>query len=136
MDYQEVNRNTQLPIRPMRIGNIEFRLAKSLAYPSEDYVDIICWYPNSYYGREKDFIKDGEFYIDREYPSIRTHESCFKNKESCYTVATIDIEEEPDVCSVGLRAFNLSEEEYKNFLIIVKLAYQYAHELWSEQQDY
>ena len=124
-------------IQPMRLGNVEFRMAKSLGRNPHDYVDIVLWYPNAYYGREGEFEWSGEWATPKDRPnSYRVHESCFKNPESCYTVATIDIREEPDVHSVGLRAFELGPKDYADFLAIVKQAYRYAHQTWSDAQNY
>ena len=47
----------------MRIDNLEFRKSSYLGEPPEHIGWEICQYqPNGYYGRESEFIKDGEFY--------------------------------------------------------------------------
>jgi len=124
-------------IEPTRIGDIAFRLAKSFGRNPRDYVDIIKWYPNSYYGREDEFVKtDGGMYAPKDGGGWRVDPSCFKNPESCFTLATIEIEEEPDVCSCGLRPFELSPKDDSDYRAIVKLAYQYAYQIWRSQQNF
>jgi len=120
-----------------RIGKIEFRLTKSLGRNPRDYVEIVFWYPNHYYGNEDQYKKDGEWYLPKEGPAAyRIHEGCFKNPESCYTLATIEIKEEPDIISVGLRPFELAAKDRADFEAIVRLAYEYTINLWKEQNDY
>lgn len=125
-------------IQPTRIGNVEFRVSKTIGSHPRDYIDIILWYPNPDYGREDQYEKvDNEWYIPKgEYYHYRKHESCFKNPESCYTVATIDIREEPDVVSCGLRPFDLKPKDRADFEAIVRLAYEYTIDLWRKQNDY
>ena len=117
-----------------RIGNISFRLAETLGPNPKKYIDIVYWYPNPDYGQESSYIKEGEWYrpkySDRKY---KVHESCFKDPECCFTLATVDIEEEPGVLSVGFRPFNLSDETYKDYKQIVSQALNYAQNLYYEQ---
>ena len=104
-----------------RIGNLEYR-------KMDNYIEIIHWVPNSLYGKEDEFEKtfsgsykkNGTFY----------DEECFKNPETCYTVAWLEIKEEPNIISCGLRAFQLDEQDDKDFKLLVIYAYQYAHKLW------
>lgn len=69
----------------MRIGNLEFRNK-----------EIVCWYPNPYYGNEdkyekvdasNEYILPGVYYINPEYPHQRIHQSCFEGPESCIIIA-------------------------------------------------
>ena len=120
-----------------RIGNIEFRLTQTIGEPPRDYVEIVKWYPNKYYKRENEFEKEGEWYIHRDSFGYRyrMHENCFTNPESCYTIATLDIKEEPDVISVGLRPFDLEPDEEADYKEVVKQAYQYTYNLWKRQNS-
>ena len=76
------------------------------------------------YGKENEFekspfnnkIKDGVVYDD----------SCFKNPEVCYTIATIDYSDEPNIKSIGMRAFELNEQDEKDFKRLIRYAYQFA----------
>ena len=135
----KTNEENRHEIRPTRIGNVEFRVSKTLGSHPRDYIDIVFWYPNSDYGQEYQYEKiDGEWYIPKGMGCnfYRIHESCFKNPESCYSVATIDIKEEPDVLSVGLRPFDLKPKDRADFEAIVRLAYEYTANLWREQNNY
>ena len=133
-DHEGVEYN----IRPTRIGNIAFRVSKTIGSHPRDYVDIVLWYPNPDYGQEDQYKKvDKEWYIPKEGAyHYRKHESCFKNPENCYTVATIDIKEEPNILSVGLRPFDLKPKDRADFEAIVRLAYEYTVNLWREQNNY
>ena len=95
-----------------RIGNIEFRTVQ-MDGTNQRCVEIICWTPNSLYGKENEFeaIQD---------------DKVFKEKEVCYTIATIEIKEHPDVKSCSMRAFQLDEQDDKDFKKLVIYAYQYA----------
>ena len=80
-----------------RIGNLEFRPASYLLpkdkWPEKPAYHIDIWYPNGYYGREKDFIEDGEFYLYPDMPNCRIHKDCFKSKESCMAIASFNYNE-------------------------------------------
>lgn len=99
-----------------RIGNIEFRTAP-VEGTNQRYVEIICWTPNTLYGKENEFedVQD---------------DKVFKEKEVCYTVATINIDKHPDVKSCGMHAFQLNAQDEKDFKKLVIYAYQYAMNLW------
>lgn len=77
----------------MRKGNLEFRKCSYLGEPPEHIGWEICqWAPNSYYGRESEFIKDGEFYRpnDDKFNFVRIHKNCFKNPEVSWQIASFD----------------------------------------------
>lgn len=105
-----------------RIGNIEYRTVVS--FNGHKYIEIVRWVPNSLYGKEDEFekspfdskTKNGAVYDD----------SCFKNSEVCYTIATIDYSDEPDIKSIGMRSFELNEQDEKDFKKLIRYAYQYA----------
>ena len=84
-------------IKPLRIGNLMFRkatyLSKEPEFPSW-HIDFL--YPNPYYGKEKEYVKEGDYYVkDATNPfHIRYHKSCFKHKESCYSVASFNRDKE------------------------------------------
>ena len=61
-------------------------------------------------------IKNGVVYGD----------SCFKNPEVCYTIATIDYSDEPDIKSMGMQAFDLDEQDEKDFKKLIQYACQFA----------
>ena len=87
-------------IEKKRIGDLEFRLASYLLpkekYPKNPSYDIILWHPNFYYGRDEEFPEDpldNSFRNDPKYWNHRIHKSCFKNPETCFTLASFDYDE-------------------------------------------
>lgn len=67
----------------MRIKNLEFRNIEGQT-PT-----IILWWENHYYKREKEYIKvDKDYYSPPERPYHHIHKSCFKNPETCMTIAS------------------------------------------------
>ena len=57
----KTNEENGREIRPTRIGNVEFRVSKTLGLNPRDYIDIVFWYPNPDYGQEDQYEKiDGE----------------------------------------------------------------------------
>lgn len=87
--------------------------------------EVLMYYPNPYYGHEKDFVKvDGtDYYEYPDNPFCKIHEGCFKNEESCYVVAFITNAEEPDVVSVGLRPWELKGSDDIAFREILKYVF-------------
>ena len=112
----------------IRINNIECRKYKSTK-TKEIHYEIIKWYENKYFNkRDKMLSKDfketfsgdgttnGSYTIDN---------SCFKNKESCYTIASLYLNyREPDIYlkSVGSRLLDLSKEERLDLFEVYKIA--------------
>jgi hypothetical protein len=88
-----------------RTGDLALVKAKNYKKQPKDYYEIVHYQPNTYYGRENEFEKDGEFYYkDPEYSFCRIHESRFVNKESCYSIGIFSKDEEGyDFRSVGNR---------------------------------
>ncbi len=105
-----------------RIGNVEYRTVVSIN--GHKYVEIVRWVPNSLYGKEDEFEKSP---FDSKTKNGAVYDnSCFKNPEVCYTIATIDYADEPDIKSVGMRAFDLDEQDEKDFKKLIRYAYQYV----------
>lgn len=100
-----------------RIGDIELRCV-------DETWQIVRWYPNPLYGKEDDFLKiDDEYYQYKGTDNCYVHKFGFKNPENCYVIAFIEgSEDEPDIRSVGMRAFELNEEDEKNFKQLLKSA--------------
>ena len=87
-------------IEKKRIGDLEFRPASYLLpkekYPKNPSYDIVLWHPNLYYGRDEEFPEDpldNSFRNDPKYWNHRIHKSCFKNPETCFTLASFDYNE-------------------------------------------
>ena len=115
----------------MRIGNLEFRKCSYLCEPPEHVGWEICkWEPNSYYGRESEFIKDGEYFKpnDEHYSFVSIHKDCFKNPECSYTVASWhwDMHEDCyDFEFCGDRPIsNLTEEEWITFRRLIDFGFK------------
>jgi hypothetical protein len=83
---------------------------------------------NPYFGKESEYILNGEFYKKDNDSIIRIHKSCFKNSESSYVLAYwIDInhdERRPDLKFVGSRPFELTKEEMVDFMDLAKCGQQ------------
>jgi hypothetical protein len=105
-----------------RIGNIEYRTVVS--FSGRKYIEIIHWVPNSLYGKEDEYEKSP--FDTRTKNGVCYSDSCFKNPEVCYTIATVDYADEPDIKSVGMRAFDLNEQDEKDFKKLIRYAYQYV----------
>lgn len=105
-----------------RIGNIEYRTV--VLFNGHKYIEIVRWVPNSLYGKEDEFEKSP--FDTRTKNGVVYDDSCFKNPEVCYTIATIDYSDEPDIKSVGMRAFDLNEQDEKDFKRLIRYAYQFA----------
>lgn len=106
----------------MRIGNLEFRKSSYLGTPPEHIGYSICkWEPNRYYGREPEFIKEGDYYHPKneDYKFINIHKDCFKSPETSYVIAIWDWnnhEECYDLVFCGDRPIkNLTDEEWLIF---------------------
>lgn len=87
-------------IKRKRIGDLEFSPASYLLpkerWPENPSYDIVLWYPNSYYGRDEEFpedLLDNSYRNDPKYWNCRIHKSCFKNPETCFTLASFDYDE-------------------------------------------
>lgn len=109
-----------------RIGNVA---ASPMSGDDRYAYEVLFYYPNPYYGHEKDYIKiEGmDYYQYPDSPYCRVHAGCFKNPESCYVLAFITNAEEPDVVSVGLRPWELSGSDDIAFREILKYCFEYEY---------
>jgi len=108
-----------------RIGNVGARRMADYEYKYE----IVLYYPNPFYGKESEYIQSDkpEFLCKPSATGayIRTtgsyiHKDCFINPESCYVVARISNDDDPDVRSVGLRPWDLEEQDKKDFEQVIR----------------
>tara|TARA_R110000822_G_scaffold121475_1_gene255296 strand:- start:123 stop:494 length:372 start_codon:yes stop_codon:yes gene_type:complete len=110
----------------IRIDNIECRF-------SHGRYDIIKWYPNDYYGKEEKMIEEegyerieygsGGFGLTKDHRTIDS--SCFKNPESCYTIAYLEYDDDENCCdltTVGPRLLKLKKKDRKAFFQVYKIA--------------
>ena len=86
----------------------------------EGHYNVVKYEENPYYGKENDYHFIGEYATSKIDSSIRIHESCFHNKETKYTLATVDLSKEDyDIVECGDRVISLSDNElllYRNIL--------------------
>lgn len=120
-------------IKSKRIGNLMFRKATYLGEePEFSSWHIDFFYPNPYYGKEKEYIKDGEFYKSKDtlYP-ISYHKSCFKHKESCYSVVSFNRDKEGfyELSFVGDRPLSLNGKDLDDLWELIKYGNQELNRL-------
>ena len=123
----------------IRIDNIELRVT-DIGY------HIIKWYTNEYYGAEERMIAEGyekvdtgngEWCMRRDWSTI--HASCFKNPESCYTIARLEYFADEDCCeltTVGTRVLDLKKADRKTFFKVYRLAERAIRELNRDNDEY
>ena len=120
-------------ITPRRIRNLMFRKATYLGNePEFPSWHIDFFYPNPDYGKEHEYTKEGDYYVDMNSScKIRYHKNCFKHKESCYTIASFTRDKEGyyELSFIGDRPLNLNEEEIKTFWKLVKYGYRELNRL-------
>lgn len=113
-------------VKSKRIGNLIFRKTTYFGIePEFPSWQIDFFYPNPYYGKENEYIKEGDFYIKDIYDpfSVRYHKDRFKHKENCYSIASFIRNNKSDFYELKFildRPLDLNEEELKNFWEIVK----------------
>lgn len=115
----------------MRIDTLEFRKCSYLGEEPEHCGGEICkWEPNPYYGKESEFMKDGEYYHPNtgNYRYVSIHQSCFKHPERCCSIATWNWDNHEDCYKlqfVGDRPINLlTEEEWSIFRELVRYGFR------------
>lgn len=125
----------------IRINNFECR--KSV-YQSHEY-DMVQYQTNSYYGTEQELLDCG--YKRIEYPggdwgmtknNHTINSSCFKNPESCYVIASLEVNKrEPDVNmkTVGGRLLDLEQDELDMFMRVYRLAYNMIMETINKDEE-
>lgn len=109
----------------IRIDNIECRFR-------DGRYDIVCYYPNTYYGAEEQMISEGweRAEVNGEYYGLRKDNctitaSCFKNPDSAYSIATLEYDASEGCCdltTVGSRVLELKKKDRKAFFKVYKLA--------------
>ena len=109
----------------IRINQLECRF-------SQGRYEIVKWYPNEYYNAEQKLIEEGYAKVEfengnwsmkKDYHSISS--SCFKNPESCFTVATLHYDNEEGCCdmrTIGPRVLDLDKQERDDFFEVYALA--------------
>lgn len=129
-----------------RIGNIEIsnfyidengipkpnqsHITKSFNYFSIDKV-----YSNEYYGKESEYIFNGDSYRSSDH-SCRIDPSCFKHPETKFMLARWEDmdndEKSPDLRFIGKRPIELTEEELKDFWSCVKIGQEHIESVLND----
>ena len=111
----------------IRIGNLELRKASYLCKePEVPAYNIDKWEPNIYYKKYNKYKKDGDYYTPKDTPYIRIHKNCFKNPETCYSIASFEYNTKEGYYEfefVGDRPLKLNKEELDNFWRLVKIGF-------------
>lgn len=115
----------------MRIGNIEYRETSYFNDHYKKYEEIVLWVKNQHFQNEDELRKDG-WSFDEEgnahKDNFHISASVFKMEFVCHQIAEIIWDKNHDefnVKSCGLRAFELDEENYRDFKQILKLIETY-----------
>ena len=106
----------------IRINQIECRF-------SQGRYEIVKWFPNCYYGKEQEYVDNGwevgeDFY---RLNNTSIHKNCFKNPESCCTIATMHYDDGEGCCdmhTIGSRLLDLDKSERADFFAV----YEYAED--------
>lgn len=113
-----------------RIKNLEFKPCTYIGeLPKHISFEIVKYYPNSYYGAEANFEKEGEFYLDGTH-SIRVHKSCFKSKENCYTILIFRYNKHDNDYTaefVSDRYLDLNDDEWNTLHEILSVVNKYLN---------
>ena len=123
----------------VRINNIECRF-------SQGRYEIVSWFTNEYYGAEERMLSEGwekvtwdngDWSMKKENTQISS--SCFKNPESCYTIATLEYSRGEgwcDMSTVGNRLLQLSKKNRKDFFAVYKLAEEMINHENRDKDEY
>lgn len=108
-----------------RVNSIGFRIE------SNGSLHIVKYYKNQYFGNFDKMIEEGwepntkgGLYKD----CVTITESCFKNPESCYTVAILELDRDEYTTSlhtVGQRVLDLNKSDRDDFFKVYKKAHKY-----------
>lgn len=104
-----------------RVGNIDLRKCNNT-------LEIVKWVENDLYNKQGDYESPNKLGLCRSKNSVHSwvHESCFKNPEVCYTLASWDLKEkEPDLRYCGRRPLDLLMSEYEVFEQLVREGYEF-----------
>lgn len=112
-----------------RIGNLEIRQATYLLpTPLENPAyHIDYWYPNGYYGRENEFIKEGDWYVYPDNHHSRVHKDCFKYPQSCMAIASFTYNKREGYYEfefVGDRPLQITLEEREIFWKLIEYGFK------------
>lgn len=122
----------------IRLGDIECRF-------SQNRYEIVKWLKNEYYRAEQKMIDDGYERVDYpngEFAFKKTSHtidgSCFKNPESCHTIASLKYsvgEKCCDLITVGARLLDLNKQDRKDFFKVYKIAEKNIRKEYRKQHN-
>ena len=104
------------------------------------FFNVYMYHPNPYYGRESEFIKEGDYYRPNDsetYRFVSIHKDCFKHKESCYTIAIFKYDDHEDFWElnfVGDRPLDLNDQEKQDFWKVIEIGYKYLNEFKEDNE--
>ena len=112
-------------MKPIRINNIEVRLY-NITKTNRKFYDIVKWETNKYYGKLQEYLDNGYVESFLGYAvgkgGHNLSRSFFDTAETCYTVATI--EKDNENCwylkSCGDRICTLTDDDLKDFMEVYK----------------
>lgn len=112
-----------------RIGNLEIRQATYLlpTPPENPAYHIDYWYPNGYYGRENEFIKEGDWYVYPDNHHSRVHKDCFKYPQSCFAIASFTYNKREGYYEfefIGDRPLQITLEEREIFWKLIEYGFK------------
>ena len=123
-------------LKRLKIGCLEIRKA---SYPCEEpenpAYSIDLWYDNPNYGKESEYIKEGDWYYPKDSEgfsnkSIRHHKSCFAHKETYFPIASFEYNKHEDIYELRFicdRPMCLNEDQIKQFWKLIKYGYEYLN---------
>ena|SRR5690606_6102966 len=111
-------------MKTYRVNNIGFRV-------EYDSLHIVKYYKNKYFGNYEKMIEEGwketsNGFLHRGLVTIT--ESCFKNPESCYTIAILELDRDEyttNLRTVGNRVLDLNKKERDDFFKVYEKAHKY-----------
>lgn len=110
-------------MKSYRVNNIGFRV-------EHDTLHIVKYYKNPYFGNYDKMIEEGweETSNGLRKGRVNISNSCFKNPESCYTVAILEPDKEEyttNLRTVGDRVLDLNKNDRNDFFKVYKKAHKY-----------
>lgn len=107
-----------------RVNNIGFRIERGSLH-------ILKYYKNEYFGNFDKMVDEGwepdsEGGLHKDCVTIT--KSCFRNPESCYTIALLELDREEyatTLHTVGQRVLDLNKREREDFFKVYKKAHKY-----------
>lgn len=115
-----------------RVGNIDLRKC-------DNTLEIVKWEKNDLYNKQEDYEVPDKRGLCKSKSSYHAwvHESCFKNPEFCYTLASWDLKEkEPDLRYCGRRPLDLLMGEYEVFEQLVREGYEFIERNDNDSKRY